>query len=270
MDKVTSLKRATQRSFGYQWTHFVDMVDANREHFLPYIFPIEPAFFEGKLRLDTACGFGRHLYYAREFGARMVGVDFSDAIVSAGKLLKGQEGAHLVKADLYELPFRQESFDFIYCLGALHHLPGPEAGFQSLLPYLKRGGAVFIWVYSKKRWLINPMLETVRVLTTRLPAGLLKQLCGIFAAVDYGLLILPYSIFSRLLGRMGLNLWAPPRVRLYAKLPFRVSRADWFDRLAVPIRVCFTQQGVYELMHSVGLSDIRITPTGRWGCGIKR
>jgi len=52
MDTITSLKRATQRSFGYQWTQFADMVEANREHFLTYIAPIEPSFFKGKFGLE--------------------------------------------------------------------------------------------------------------------------------------------------------------------------------------------------------------------------
>lgn len=44
-DRTAELQRATQRCFGYQWTHFADMVDANREHFLTYIFPVELSFF---------------------------------------------------------------------------------------------------------------------------------------------------------------------------------------------------------------------------------
>lgn len=80
----------------------------------------------------------------------MVGVDFSDAIFSTMRILRGNAGASLVKGDIYHLLFRRESFDFIYCLGALHHLLDPEARFQGLLPYLKKDEAVFIGVYSKK------------------------------------------------------------------------------------------------------------------------
>lgn len=264
-NRATELQHATRRSFGYQWTHFVDMVDANRDHFLTYIYPIEPSFFKGKLGLDGACGFGRHTYYACQFGARMVAVDFSDAILSAQKILRGREGVYLLKGDLYHLPFRPESFDFIYCLGALHHLPDPEVGFHGLLSYLKRGAPVFIWVYSKKRWLINALLEAVRTVTTRLPPGLLKNLSLIFATADYWLFIAPYRTLSCLLGRVGVSLWAPPRVRLYAKFPFRVSHADWFDRLGAPIRFYYDAKDLAGWASRAGLKDVQISETGAYG-----
>jgi len=34
----------------------------------------------------------------------------------------------VVQADLHRPPFALESFDFIYSIGVLHHLPDPEAG----------------------------------------------------------------------------------------------------------------------------------------------
>lgn len=266
MDKVTSFKRATQRSFGYQWIRFADMVEANREHFLTYIHPIEPPFFKDKLGLDAACGFGRHLYYAREFGARMVGVDFSAAIQAARAILGGRDGTSLVQADLYHLPFKPEAFDFIYSLGALHHLPDPEEGFRRLLPCLKPGGPIFIWVYSKKRRILNQMLEAVRSITTHLPLGFLKRVCWASAVIDYFLFIHPYRILGPWLGKRGIDLWAPPRVRLYAKFPFRVCYADWFDRLAAPIRFYYDEKDLHGWATRAGLQDVQITSTGAYGC----
>lgn len=265
MDTMSRLKKATQRSFGYQWTQFADMVEANREHFLTYISPIDPSFFKDKRGLDAACGFGRHLYYAREFGSQMIGVDFSDAIYSARRILGGQAGASLVKGDIYHLPFRRESFDFIYCLGALHHLPDPEAGFQGLLPYLKKGGAVFIWVYSKKRRILNAMLEVIRTITTRLPLQFLKQLCWILALIDYYGFIYPYRFLDPLFKRVGITLWAPPRIRSYAKFPFRVCYADWFDRLAAPIRFYYDEKDLERWASRAGLCNVVITATGLYG-----
>jgi SAM-dependent methyltransferase len=265
VNEASYLQWATQRSFGYQWTHFADMVEANREHFLTYIAPIDPSFFKGKFGLDAACGFGRHLYYACEFGACMVGVDFSDAITAARAVLSRWDGASLIRGDLYHLPFKQEAFDFIYCLGALHHLPDPETGFRSLLPHLKQDGAVFIWVYSKKRWFLNTVLEAMRRVTIRLPLALLDRLCWLLAVIDYGGFVLPYRVLGSGLRRVGIDLWAPPRVRLYAKFPFRVCHADWFDRLAAPIRFYYNEADLRGWAERAGLRDVVVSPTGAYG-----
>jgi SAM-dependent methyltransferase len=264
-EQTAALMRATQRSFGYQWTQFADMVEANREHFLDYIAPIDPSFFKGKLGLDAACGFGRHLYYAREFGARMVGVDFSDAIRSARAVLGRRRGTYLVRGDLYHLPFKPETFDFTYSLGALHHLPDPERGFRSLLPYLKPDAPIFVWVYSKRRVVINRLLERVRVFTTRLPLSLLKYICLILAVIDFWGFIFPYRVGAALLRRLNFERWIPPRIRLYAKFPFRVCYADWFDRLAAPIRFYYDERDLQEWADRSWLEKAQISPTGAYG-----
>ena len=53
----------------------------------------------------------------------------------------------MIQADLHRPPFALESFDFIYSIGVLHHLPDPEAAFQNLLRYLKPQGEIQIYLY---------------------------------------------------------------------------------------------------------------------------
>ncbi len=260
------LLKKTKKSFGYQWTEFADMVEANREHFLNYIRPVTPEFIKGKTGLDVACGFGRHIYYASKFGAsKMVGMDFSDAIWQAKTANAENKNVFLVRGDIYSMPFKKGRFDFAYSIGALHHLPDPEKGFQSILPLIKRGGAVFIWVYSKKRRLINFFLETFRRITIRLPLSFLKILTFLFSFVDYFFFILPYKLLVKTLDFRFLDKIIPARVRLYAKFPFRVSWADWFDRLAAPIRFYYDEEDLKQWAKNANLKNVVISPTGLYG-----
>ena len=48
----------TRKSFGYQWREFKEISAEDENHFLNYIHPVGPSFFEGKVGLDAACGFG--------------------------------------------------------------------------------------------------------------------------------------------------------------------------------------------------------------------
>jgi ubiquinone/menaquinone biosynthesis C-methylase UbiE len=87
----------------------------------------------------------------------------------------------VVQADLHQLPFAYESFDFIYSIGVLHHLPDPEAAFQSLLRYLKPNGETQIYLYWHpegqpiKRALLS-LVAASRWVTTRLPHGAVHAL----------------------------------------------------------------------------------------------
>ena len=260
-------QRATQRSFSYQWHRFHEMVEANREHFLNYIHPIKEEFFRDKVGIDVACGYGRHTYYAAEFGARlMVGLDFGDSVFLAREVNSKWGSNQFIKGDIYKMPLRAKSFDFAYCMGAIHHLPRPEEGFRAILPLLKDGGSIFLWVYSTKRTVLNLMLEYVRKVTSRLPLWLLSRLALVAALLDYSLFIWPYKRSQKWpLAWLYLEPFIYDRVKLYAKFPFRVCYADWFDRLSAPIRFYFSEQDLRQWAERANLEAVRITPTGKYG-----
>jgi len=258
--------RRTRESFGYQWTEFAEMVIDFRENFLNYIRPVDESFFPGKLGLDLGCGFGRHIYNAAKFGAEMIGVDISDAIESTRKNTKDLPNVHLVQANVYRLPIRPGVLDFAYSIGVLHHLPDPEAAFRRLVPLVKPGGSVFVWVYSKSRTFWNFCLETVRSVTTRLPPQVQKGISLASAIVDYGVFVAPYKIASSLPG-VGPAVQKLPlhRLKLYSMYPFQVVYADWFDRLAAPIRFYYDGQDMEGWLARAELTHHAISPTGLFG-----
>lgn len=264
VSRAEALKERTRRSFGYQWTVFGQMSDQFREDFLNYIYPISPDFFTGKRGLDAGCGFGRHLYHAAQFGASMVGLDFSQAITRAREITVGLERVRLIQGDLLQPPFRLASFNFVYSIGVLHHLPDPEAGFRALLPLLRPGGAVFIWVYSKSRVATNTILEGVRRLTCRLPLAMTRALSLAGALVEWCGFIVPYRV-ARQLFSAGVDRFILVRVKLYARYPFQVVYTDWFDRLSAPVRHYFDEGDLMSWAARAGLVNVRISPTGLYG-----
>lgn len=258
--------RKTRESFGYQWTEFADMVVDFRENFLEYIEPVRPEFFQGKVGLDAGCGFGRHIYNAAKFGAEMVGVDISQAIDSTRKNTRDLPNVHLVQADLYRLPFRRGVFDFAYSIGVLHHLPDPERGFQQLVSLVRPKGSVFVWVYSKRRKFWNAALEAARAVTTRMSPRLQKSVSWVAAVVDWCGFVVPYRGLSRAPGIGPLVRRVPlPRLELYAKYPFQVCWADWFDRLAAPIRFYYDDGDMSGWLQRSQLGHTTISPTGLFG-----
>lgn len=236
-----------------------------KENFLNYISPLKPEFFKGKFGLDAGCGFGRHLYNAALFGAKMVGMDFSDAIESSRKNTQMLKNVYLVKGDIYNPPFTDNAFDFIYSIGVLHHLPDPEKGFQSLLRFVKKGGAIFIWVYSDTRKITNALLGFVRIFTTRMPFAILKAVCFISAVLDY-LIISSFKLLakSRFLNKV-IEKITFDRIKLYMRYPFQVAYADWFDRLSAPIRFYYSADGLRGWAKRAGLKNVVISPTGKYG-----
>lgn len=259
-------QQRTQRSFGKQWRYFFRMDEAFAPDLFRYMGSLDRTFFDGKLGLDVGCGFGRHAYYASQLGAEMVAADFSQAIESASQNLRDLPKVHLVQANLYRLPFRPGTFDFIYSLGVLHHLPDPEAGFRALVPLLKPGGTIIIWVYSNTRRWINEALEAVRRVTTRLPAPAVRLVSLAASMVDYAGFVVPYKLLRTVPG-IGPHVerLAWKRVKLYSRYPFDVAWADWFDRLAAPLRAYYDAPTLHRWLAEARLVNPQVSSTGLYG-----
>ena len=82
-------------------------------------------------------------------GGSVVAVDLSFAIDAARENLSEREGIHFIQADIFRLPFRPQSFDFVYSWGVLHHTPDPPAAFSRLPPLVRPGGKLMVFVYAR-------------------------------------------------------------------------------------------------------------------------
>src|SRR5947199_61256 len=69
-----------------------------------------------KLVLDVGCGMGRFADVATRWGAHVVCVDLSLAAEVAARNL-ADRSATFFQADVFNLPFASESFDYIYSIG---------------------------------------------------------------------------------------------------------------------------------------------------------
>ena len=263
--KEINKQKLTQKSFGYQWTTFAQMSTAFEENFMNYINPIKKSYFKGKRGLDVGCGFGRHIFYSASFGAEMVGLDLSSAIDSTYENTRRLENVFLIQGDIYNLPLKEDQFDFVYCVGVLHHLPNPFKGFKSILKMVKHHKDIFIWVYSKARPISNSLIESVRTFSYKIPFTPLYYLCYVAAFLDWTV-IGPYKLLSK--NRFFKRMLDPitfTRVKLYAQYPFQVSHADWFDRLSVPIRFYYNKKDLEEWFKETHVESIAITPTEKYG-----
>jgi SAM-dependent methyltransferase len=103
----------------------------------------------GKLVLDVGCGSGRFAEVALNAGAFVVALDYSSAVDACYDNLLHYPGLLVIQADVYNLPFKLETFDFIYSLGVLQHTPNPEIAFAKLIQPLKKGGHLCVDFYEK-------------------------------------------------------------------------------------------------------------------------
>jgi 2-polyprenyl-3-methyl-5-hydroxy-6-metoxy-1,4-benzoquinol methylase/uncharacterized protein YbaR (Trm112 family) len=255
---------ATRESFGFEWLrHQVTRFPENLEFFRRSL-GIEPAELAGKLVLDAGCGMGRFLEVAASGGAEVVGLDLSRAVERAQRETRHRSRVHFVQGDIFRPPFARESFDVIYSIGVLHHTPDTRRAFEALVPLLKPGGRIAIWVYRTfqpevpvgvHKRLFERLSEwtsdATRALTTRMPHELLHLLC--YGAAPTGWLM------------RQVRRWRPTRYALAPLLLLPVSEhADWrvrvcdtFDWLSPKYQWKHTSREVREWFAAAGLTGVR-------------
>lgn len=105
----------------------------------------------GKLVLEAGCGAGRFTEVLLKKGAKLVSADLSSA-VEVNQENFPQNDSHLViQADINDMPFENESFDVVVCLGVIQHTPSPEKTIEDLFNLVKKGGTLVIDHYTKNR-----------------------------------------------------------------------------------------------------------------------
>lgn len=133
-------------------------------------YALEP-FIEGFARFEDArdrdvleigVGLGADHQRFAQAGARLTGIDLTDRAVEHTRRRLGLLGlkSDLRVADAESLPFPDESFDWVYSWGVLHHSPHTPKAVSEVLRVLKRGGTAKVMMYHK--WSLVGLMLWVR------------------------------------------------------------------------------------------------------------
>ncbi len=169
-EDFSSLEHATGEHYGNLFSEFDD-----------YFFFEEPLLllterferngistesFAGKTALDAGCGGGRYTFALKKMGFESVtGVDISTTGLSNAvrrQAEKGIDGVQFEEASVLNLPFENNSFDFVFSNGVLHHSTNLVKGIQELLRVLKPGGRGFLYLIEDPGGIYWDVIEILR------------------------------------------------------------------------------------------------------------
>jgi SAM-dependent methyltransferase len=92
--------------------------------------------------LDVSCGQGTLVGLARQAGAQSYGLDFSAVAVRRAR--EGIQHHCFTVGDGAHLPYPDQCFDYVTCIGSLEHFDEPSTGMQEIRRVLRGDGAAYI------------------------------------------------------------------------------------------------------------------------------
>lgn len=116
-----------------------------------FLKDLEFSKHQGEKVLEIGCGIGTDSVMFAKNGAIVTSIDLTqNAIKTTSRRFKlyGLKGTFL-RADAENLPFNDESFDFVFSAGVLHHTPRTKKALQEVKRVLKNGGTAVIMLYAK-------------------------------------------------------------------------------------------------------------------------
>lgn len=252
----------TVEGFGDEWTRFDQSALTPSEHrviFEQYfkLFPWD-RIGPDAVGFDAGCGSGRWAKLVAPRVKRLYCIDASaDALAVARKNLAGEPNVETIHASVQDIPLPDESLDFGYSLGVLHHLPDTTSALTACVRKLKRGAPFLLYLYyafdQRPAWFraIWRTSDAVRRVVSRLPHSARYATSQALATTVYW----PLARTARALEKVGVNVDNFP-LSAYRDRSFYVMRTDALDRFGTRLEQRFTRQQIVEMMQKAGLERI--------------
>jgi SAM-dependent methyltransferase len=266
----------TVRDFGREWARFGQgaLPSDQAQVFFDQYFRVFPwsALPANAVGFDLGCGSGRWAKLVAPRVGRLHCIDASaEALGVAKRNLAAVPNAVFHQASVAEMPLADDSMDFGYSLGVLHHIPDTAAGMKSCVAKLRRGSPFLVYLYyafdNRPAWFraLWRTSDVARRAISRMPHRAKAVITDAIAAGVY----LPLAKAATVLETLGVDVDAFP-LSYYRGRPFYTMRTDALDRFGTRLEQRFTANQVRRMMGEAGLESIVMSDTAPYWCAVGR
>jgi len=273
IDTEGNLDKETVESFGEEWTKFSSFDPAEIERMGNEYFDLLEGIpvNENSYVLDVGCGTGRWSYYLSPKVKFIEAIDPSNAVFSAARLTDGKPNIRVTKAGVDNIPFDDNSFDFIFSLGVLHHLPDTVAALKKIFRKVKPGGYFLVYLYynldnrGSIYKAIFKLSNGIRKIISRTPKKIKQFLAELISFTIY----LPFVFLARLCKAIfpGKDFYKKIPLSYYHNKSLTIIRNDALDRFGTPLEKRFSKIEIEKMLKEAGFNNVVFSPrTPYWHC----
>ena len=274
---IENIDHKVVEEFGNEWSEF-DQSELSEDELISIfndyfrVFPWENVS-KSSVGFDLGCGSGRWAKFVSPKVGKLFCIDPSNAIEIAKKNLKKFKNCSFIKSGVDKIPLEDNSMDFGYSLGVLHHIPDTGDGLKKAVSKLKKGAPFLVYLYyamdNQPIWFkfIWKISDFFRKAISSLPFKSKLFITNTIALLIY----FPLARFSKFLFKIGINVHSFP-LSNYRNKSFYTMRTDALDRFGTKLELRYTRNEIEQMMITAGLINIIFSNSTPYWCavGIKK
>jgi ubiquinone/menaquinone biosynthesis C-methylase UbiE len=275
-DVTRNINPDVAAGFGHEWSTFRqnenEFSPADRQAIFQSYFHIFPwsELPPDPVGIDVGCGSGRWSVMVAPRVGHLHLLDASaDALAVALQNLADANNVSFHLASVGDIPVDDNSLDFAFSLGVLHHVPDTMAAIRVIATKLKVGAPFLVYLYyaldNRPRWYraVWRFSNIFRVIISPLPPVVRLIISQIIAVAVYW----PLARFAALIERVG---YSPSVIPLgfYRHREFYVMRTDAYDRFCTRLEQRFTRRQIEQMLKRAGFDDIHFSDKAPFWCAI--
>ena len=263
------------KDFGNEWDKFdhLNVVEKDQKKIYEAYFRVFPWHKINKrssIGIDIGCGTGRWAKFVAGKAKELILLDASQqALNVAKKNLANKENIKFLNQSVGDIKLEDNSVDFAYSLGVLHHIPDLKSALIEINRILKSKAPFLVYLYysfdNKPKFykLVWNLTNPVRYLISKLPFKIKFYLTQFIAFFIY----LPLARFSKLLKFLkipnnNIPMWQ------YADLSYYVMRTDALDRFGTKVEKRYSKKQITEILKECNFKEIEFSENPPFWCAV--
>jgi len=252
------------RDFGKEWQAFnhkdIDqsILDSAFDSYF-HIFPFDD--LSNAIGFDMGCGSGRWAKFVAPRVKSLNCIDPSQSALDQAKLnLNNYENCTFECNGVDGNTLDDNSQDFGYSLGVLHHIPDTLLALEACAAKLKSGAPFLLYLYyrfdnkPKGYYFLWKISDLLRRVISKLPFVMKFFMSQLIALIVY----LPIARFALLAEKIGIDVTNFP-LTWYRNESFYILRTDALDRFGTRLEQRFTKTEIYSMLEHAGFERIEFS-----------
>ena len=273
---MKNIDKKTVEDFGEEWNKYnqssipdEELKKSWNQYFDMFSFEELSNDSEG---FDMGCGSGRWAKFVANKVHLLNCIDPSEKALNVAKRnLSNFSNIRYFNASVNDNILKENSQDFGYCLGVLHHIPDTLEGIKACAKLLKKNAPFLLYLYYnfENRSFFFKLIWRLSDFIRKIISSLSPKTKFFITSIIAYLIYYPLARFAFISEKLGIDVSNLP-LSDYRNKSFYFMKTDVLDRFGTRLEKRFSKDEIKRMLQEAGFRDIRFSKNMPFWVSISR